>query len=339
MPGQYRITCPYCSDAFITKCYSKHLITEHFNEIFSDKDNVKNVIEHTNTSCVSSIEVSIKDKKMFLVPCCNAFYSKDVQADKHLKNKECKESCRQKAKDLLHTIDNIKIVINAAPITITGDHNTVNNIINNTIIVDLSGNIKSISKDMTNMVDSARISSARNYRKAKRLSKALEQMKEAFKDNKDVQAYIKTIQYESDSDKSVDTIRSYYTIDELDEGEDECEKHERFNVMKECRKKDMKAINIDLSREALGLSTEENHDVKRKELEAYKIIKAEEKANYEKGQRTMRLIREKEEANAKAAMAKRMADLEAASTEVMVVDDITDEEIAFMLKKTKNYKN
>ena len=136
-----RLECPFCNETFLNKSYSNHLNKVHFNDLFNNKYNKKELEELSNiknTVCFRPVEVKVKDKEMYYVPCCKKYYSKIAQAQKHGRDKECYSKVVEETKKDLEQI--VPIINNITNIDISGNSNTVNNTTNNntTIIQNLS---------------------------------------------------------------------------------------------------------------------------------------------------------------------------------------------------------
>ena len=235
----HRIECPYCKDDFLTKTYSKHLLDKHKSEIFVNKHNKNNLTEVTNKkegSWSIPIEVKLKDKSQFFVPCCNKFYTKESQARKHNKNKECRDIYVKNAKELVSQV---------APITINNTHSgTGDIIINNTYnIVDLSGNIIKTFKKMNQIIDRKNVDTAYDKKIINKYKKALEE------NNIDINSEVSSVQSGYDSDSESETTAMRYDI-----AKEMPSLYKAFNK-----------YGFDLSREGLELSTKEEHALKVKE--------------------------------------------------------------------------
>lgn len=250
-----RLECPYCKDDFLIKSYSKHLIDNHKTEIFVNKHNKQELSEVANkkeTWWPSPLEIKMKDKTQYLVTCCNKFYSKETQARKHSKDKECRANYVKNAKELLSSV---------APVNISNTHSgsgdIINNITQNITIVDLSGNILKTIKRLVNNADYKEQERAYNHKK-------LEKLRAKYKDDPD---------YDSD----ISTVDSYYGDDESD---DYKSKLERFIPEVELDKETVKAFNkygIDISREGLGLRTKEDSEREKQEKKESEIDDLETK--------------------------------------------------------------
>tara|TARA_R110000868_G_scaffold78938_5_gene224812 strand:+ start:2371 stop:3342 length:972 start_codon:yes stop_codon:yes gene_type:complete len=235
--GNYRLVCQYCKEDFLTKNYSKHLIDKHKSEIFvnkANKDELSGVANKPETWWPRPIEINLKGKIQYYVPCCKQFYTKETLAMNHSKSKECRELFVKKAKELL--LDVSPVTINNS--TVSGS--IVNNITQNITIVDLSGNVLKTIKQLVNTID---------YKEQERATyrKKLEKLRAKYKDDPE---------YDSD----ISTVASYYGDDESDDYES---KMERYLPEEQISKNVVKSFNkfgIDISREGLELRTKQDHD-------------------------------------------------------------------------------
>jgi len=244
----YRIECPFCKKDFLTKSFSSHLENEHQEEIFRNKSNKDELEDFTNRRtaiCFRPIEIKIKDKEFYYVPCCKKYYSKIGTAQKqHSSNKECCGKAIQEAKNLFSKITPSITNIHS------GSGDNITNITQNITIVDLSGNILKTFKNVIRTLDYKEEDRALEHKKNLKLKKILEE---------------NGIDYDSD----VSAVSSYYGDDERDD-----ERVYRYDLEHKIDKRDIKKfrdLGIDLSREGLGLRTEETQlEEKRQKQEANK---------------------------------------------------------------------
>lgn len=236
--NNYRLECPFCKEEFLTKTYSKHLLNKHKSEIFVNKHNREVLTEVASKNegwWPTYLEFKLKDKTQYFAPCCNKFYTKDTQARKHSKNKECRDKVINNAKELLSQV---------TPIAISNIHSgsgdIINNITQNITIVDLSGNILESFKTFNQIIDRKNVDNAYDKKMIAKLQKRMEE--EGLEPVSDVSS----VDTCYDSDDESDTIAM------------------RFDITKRLPKisKVFSKIGIDISREGLGLSTKEEHDDK-----------------------------------------------------------------------------
>ncbi len=249
-PSNHRLECPSCKTTHLSKDYSKHLNKEHEFEIFTTKSNKKELEElasKTNGRWFRPVEVKIKDKTLYYVPCCKKYYSRIDLATAHNKKKECTDTVLEEAKALLQKI---------APITITNTHtgsgDIINNITQNITIVDLSGNVLKTIKQLVRTIDIKEEDRAINVKKANKLKKILEEH---------------NIDYDSDVSQPL----SYYGDDE---GEDDMV--HRYDAEDRCNKvivKKFKEFGLDISRDGLELRTKDDHETEK--LEKQQALKEE----------------------------------------------------------------
>jgi hypothetical protein len=244
-----RLSCPFCKEEFLTKSYSNHLIFNHKDELFLSKNN-KKALEETCTrkegSWFSPIELIINGKELYLVSCCNKFYSKKILASKHAMKKDCRDCYLKNAKELLGNI--------STNINMSGNNNTNTvSVTNNYNFYDLSGNLlQTISKEVNDVIDDERYNKTCYYKKLKKL-------KSIFKDDP---------RYDSD----YSTVDSAYDSDDESEPDSYFTKLQRYDLTKELDKKIIKKLaemGLDLSREGLDMSRvkEVHQDEKRQKKE------------------------------------------------------------------------
>lgn len=248
----HRIDCSLCDKKMLNKDYSKHLNKEHISDIFNDVKNRKELEEladKKNGRNFRPIELKVKDKELYFVPCCKKYYSKMAHAEKHNTKKECYEKVLEEAKVILETINNgidntVKpnTTINNNNTDISGNDNTVNNttnIINNYNFYDLSGNlIKTICKEVCGIIDSDRHDKVYYFKK-------LNKLKSIFQDHPDYDSSVSTVDSAYDSDDECDTKLERIDLDK------------EFNKYNKKTAKQLSEVNIDLSRKNLGLKTKE----------------------------------------------------------------------------------
>ena len=255
--NNYKIECPYCKEEFITKTYSKHLLNKHKSEIFVNKHNREVLSEVANKKegwWPSPLEFKMKDKTQYFAPCCDKFYTKDTQARKHNKSKECREKVIEKAKELLASV---------APITIANTHsgsgNIINNITQHITVIDLSGCIQSIVKTFTQEIENERYDKVSLYKKYSKYKKVLEENG-------------------IDCNSETSSISSYFSDNECETTQESFRKLERvkpdelFSQTNRVLNNRIIKSGIDISREGVGLSTQEEHndrinDKKKQEIE------------------------------------------------------------------------
>jgi hypothetical protein len=235
--NNYRLECPFCKEEFLTRTYSKHIIDKHRDELFVNKHNKEVLIEVANKKegwWPSPLEFKLKDKTQYYTPCCGKFYTKDTQARKHNKSKECREKVVEKAKELLASV---------VPVNISNTHSgtgdIINNITQNITIVDLSGNILKSFKTFNQIIDRKNVDAAYDKKRIAKMQKKMEE--EGLEPVSDVS-----------------TVVTCY-----DSEEEEDTKAMRFDITKELPAsltKTFTKLGIDLSREGLGLPTKEEHD-------------------------------------------------------------------------------
>jgi hypothetical protein len=248
--SNFRLSCYFCKEEFLFKTYSKHLIDKHLSEIFVNKHNKKELDDlcaKKEGSWFSSIELKINGKELYLASCCNKFYSKKSMADKHSKNKECRDTYLKNAKELCAKI---------APITINNTHSGSGDIIiNNTYnILDLSGNIIKTFKALNQKLDRKNVDGAYDKKLIAKLQKQREK-------------------------EGLDPVSDVSTVSTCYDSNDECD----TNALRYDISRDMPSIHksfikygFDLSREGLDLPTKEEHDNKKREQRQYDIEELED---------------------------------------------------------------
>lgn len=229
-----RLECPFCKKDFLTKSFSSHLEYEHQEEIFKNKhnkDELEDFTKITSTFHFRPLEIKIKDKDYYYVPCCKKYYSKIGTAQKqHSTNKECCAKVKDQAKELLNKL--VPSVVNIH----SGSGNNITNITQNITIVDLSGNIISTFRNVITAMDIKEEERALEHKKNMKYKKLLEE---------------NGIEYDSD----VSSILSYYGNDEHDD-----ERVYRYDIEKRVDKRVIKRfrdLGVDLSREGLNIRTEQ----------------------------------------------------------------------------------
>lgn len=266
---QHKTKCVFCDEKFIDKTFSKHLMSEHFDKLFDDKDTQKRMESATTVKdyMMRPIEIKTKsdDKSIYFVPCCKKFYMKNDMAKKHISdNPECKPSFRTNAKDISELI---KTTIQVSKtISVSGDNNTIvyNDNSKPNIFIDLSGNnvqvesFKQVIRLLTVEVDHERRQRATYCKTAEKYKKRLKELNIDISDISEVESYYSDVSsgYESDTDKCV----IHYDIT----------KEEKLFVKKH--------NNIDLSRDALKLRTSKDKlEQKKNKEDEEKELKKEEK--------------------------------------------------------------
>lgn len=247
-----RLECPFCKETFLNKSFSKHLNDDHFNEIFNDEKNKKELEELStkkNTVCYRPVEVIVKEKELYYVPCCKKYYSKITQAKKHGRNKECFTKVISEVKKDLESI--VPITINNN-IDISGNNNTVNNTVINNItqnitFVDLSGNVLKTIKRLVSEIDDKESERAYTHKK-------LEKLRAKYKNDED---------YDSD----ISSVESYYGDDESDDYKSKVERFIPEDVLDSKYLKTLAKMGIECSREKLGLRCKDDHEQDMKEKE------------------------------------------------------------------------
>jgi hypothetical protein len=252
--NNYRLGCPFCKEEFLTRTYSKHIIDKHKDELFVNKHNKEVLVEVCNKKegwWPSPLELKLKDKTQYFTPCCGKFYTKDTQARKHNKSKECREKVVEKAKELLASV---------VPINISNTHSgtgdIINNITQNITIVDLSGNILKSFKTFNQIIDRKNVDAAYDKKLIAKMQKKMEE-------------------------EGLEPVSDVSSVDTCYDSDDECDtKAMRFDITKELPKsvtKTFTKLGIDLSRGGLGLTTKEEHDdrVKDKKDQEIEILEDE----------------------------------------------------------------
>lgn len=270
----YRITCPYCKADFLTKSYSKHLISEHIQAIFQNKENADSLLKASKTKKPKQygwVDLTIKGRDYHFMPCCEAFYTKSSTAKSHMKE-SCEKTFVSKAEELLERIKGTGIVIN------TGD----NTIINLTV-QDNSGVLIDVIKRMTTKIDGCDEARARYYKKLQKLKNAISVFKERHAEDDDIIDEINELYPDSD----ISSVKSVYgeEDDERFMNSDDEKYTERFDATRVFTgAKFFKGCKIDLSRDALKLSTLQESMENRKA----KADDKKEEEDYEKDQERLR---------------------------------------------------
>ena len=269
MPS-FKTKCSFCNESFTDRTFSKHLMSEHIDKLFSDTKNKERLEQATRAEkpwYIKPVEINFKTdsnetESLYYNPCCKKFFKKKDMAQKHINdNPECRTAHSTNAKDVYQTIVN-NIVNNT--LSITGNNNTLNNTTNNTTNnIDLSGNsvavepFKQIIRNMAITIDATNTQRAEYYKKYKKLKKLL--------DDSNISV-----------DSEVSNVDSYYSGSEFGyESDTDTEKYlERYDVSKDNKQIIKKHnISIDISNKALKLKTPED---KLKKLEAKKERKRKE---------------------------------------------------------------
>jgi hypothetical protein len=242
-----RLECPYCKECFLTKSYSNHLNNKHISEIFNvkrNKEELQELANKKNGHCFRPVEIKVKEKEMYFVPCCKKYYSKIAQAEKHGSKKECYEKVLDEAKKVLEEV---------APMTIVNNHSGSGNIINNitqNITVDLSGLVlcvTQLTKQLVSAKDNTEYDRAESFKKAEKFRKILEQH---------------NIDYDSDTS----SIKSGYCSD--DDKEQQQYKQQKYEPEKKIKNDILKKLSkfgIDITRDGLGMRTKEDHELNKLE--------------------------------------------------------------------------
>jgi uncharacterized C2H2 Zn-finger protein len=252
--SNHRLECPKCKTTFLNKDYSKHLNKEHESEIFTNKENKKELESLANKKdgrFFRPLELKVYEKTLYYVPCCKKYYSKIETAKPHSKNKECTDIVVQEAKNLLEKVSLFNIVINTPiNIDISGNNNSHNtiapNIVNNITINIDEAQLQKLLKNMVLELDVANKERAELYKKNKKMKT---QVKE---------------QFDCDIDSDVSSVLGYFTDEELSDNDDPDRKVKYYDINKN-NKTIMKKLNKDYSRKALNLSTKEQKEAQQEE--------------------------------------------------------------------------